>query len=131
MKRFVTILFVLAIILTLCGCSGTRVNRDADVTLTFQYGDENISVVLPDEEAAKVIDILDGNRYDPMFSGVPSCGFNPDVSLKVDNRVFAIACDLCNYVQDLGNLRFFSIPQKDMEYIRSLFEEYGGYFPCV
>lgn len=131
MKRLLAIFVILSIMVAVCGCSKTSVSEGADVTLTFIYGDKNISVTLEDSEAEKVIDILSGNNYDPILSGIPSCGFDKNVSLKVGGHVFAIACDSCNSVQDLGNLRYFSISQEDMEYIHSLFEKHGGYFPCI
>ena len=131
MKRLFVFLLLFAVMLSVCGCTKTRVNKNADVTLNFIYSDKNISVSLDAEEAEKVTDILSGKRYSPRFSGIPACGFNKDISLKVGIRVFAIACDTCNCVQDLGNLKFFDIPQDDMAYIHSLFEKYGGYFPCV
>ena len=131
MKRFFAVLMILVMLVSICGCSKTSVNKNADVILTFAYGGDNIRVTLEDDEAEKVIDILNEKNYDPIFSGVPSCGFDKNISLKVENRVFAIACDTCNCIQDLGNLRYFDIPKEDMEYIHSLFEKYGGYFPCV
>jgi hypothetical protein len=101
------------------------------VTLTFIYEDINVSATLSDEEAEKVIAILDGKRYDSFTSGLPACGFDKNISLKVGGRVYAVACDTCNYIQDFGNLRYFTITKEDMEYIHTLFENYGGYFPCV
>ena len=131
MKRTFVILMILTLMFSMCACYQTSISKNADVTLTFIRGDANISVLLEDGAAKKVIDILDQNKYTPILSGVPSCGFDKNVSLKVGNRVFAIACDTCNCIQDLGNLRYFDIPQADMDYIHSLFEEYGGYFPCI
>ena len=131
MKRLLTVLIILVVLFSLCSCSETSVSKNSEVTLTFIYGEKNIRVTLEDDEAEKVIDILNGNNYDPISSGVPSCGFDKNVSLKVGGHVFAIACDMCNSIQDLGNLRYFSVTQEDMEYIRSLFEKYGGYFPCI
>ena len=131
MKRLFIVLMILVVLVSFCGCSKTNASKNSDVTLTFIYGEENISITLEDDEAEKVIDILDGNNYDPIFFGVPSCGFDENISLSVGGRTFAIACDTCNTVQDLGNLRYFNIPNEDMEYIHSLFEKYGGYFPCV
>ena len=132
MKRYIAIFVALALVLVLVlfGCTRTRVNTSADVTLTFIYQEKNICVTLEEDEAKKVAVILNGNRYDPFYL-IPSCGFDENISLKVGGRTFAIACDTCNYVQDLGNLRFFDISKKDMEYIHSLFEKYGGRFPCV
>ena len=131
MKKLFCILAVLLLTLSMCGCGQTSVDKNADVTLTFVYGDVNINVTLEKEEADRVIQILDGKNYISVIDGTPKCGFNANISLKVGNRVFAIACDTCNCVQDMGNLRYFDIPQEDMDYIHSLFEKYGGYFPCV
>lgn len=131
MKRFLSILTILLLLVSICGCSQTSVSNGSDVTLTFIYGDKDIRVTLEEDEAEKVIEILDGNEYDPISSGIPSCGFDGNVSLKVGGRTFAIACDTCNCIQDLGCLRYFTIPQEDIQYIHSLFEKYGGSFPCI
>ena len=131
MKRSFVILVVLVILVSICGCAKTSVNKNADVTLSFVYGENDIHVKLDDSETQKIIDILNGNNYNPISSGVPSCGFDKNISLKVDGRTFSIACDTCNCIQDLGNLRYFDIAKEDMDYIHSLFEKYGGYFPCV
>ena len=109
MKRFFAVLMVLVVLVSICGCAKTSANKNADVTLSFVYGEDNISVTLEDYEAEKVIDILNGNNYDPISSGVPSCGFDKNISLKIGGRTFAIACDTCNCIQDLGNLRYFDI----------------------
>ena len=131
MKPLWATLMILAILFSFCGCTKTNAKTGSDVTLNFIYADKNIHVTLKDTEAEKVIDILNGKKYQPIASGITSCGFDKNISLKVGNRVFAIACDTCNCVQDLGNLRYFDISQEDMIYIHSLFEKYGGYFPCV
>lgn len=131
MKQLSVILLILVFMLSICGCSQTSVSKNTEVTLTFIYGDKDIHVILEDSEAEKVIDILNGNTYTPVSSGVPSCGFGKNISLKVGDRVFAIACDTCNSIQDLGNLRYFNISPEDMEYIHSLFEKHGGTFPCI
>ena len=131
MKRLLTVLIILVVLFSLCSCSETSVSKNSEVTLTFIYGEKNIRVTLEDDEAEKVINILNGNNYDPVSFGVPSCGFDKNISLKIGGRTFAIACDTCNCIQDLGNLRYFDIPKEDLEYIHSLFEKYGGYFPCI
>ncbi len=131
MKRVCALFVLLSLMLSLYACAETSVDENADVALTFEYGAENICVELDEAEASKVIAILNGKTYDSIFSGVPSCGFSENISLKVGNQTFAIACDTCSYIQDLGNLKFFSVPKEDMNYIHSLFEAYGGYFPCI
>lgn len=131
MKQLCAIFAILAAMLSLCACAKTSIDEKTDIALNFVYGEENIRVTLEADEAKRVTAILNGNRYASIWDGVPSCGFNEDISFKVGDRVYAIACDTCNRVQDLGNLRYFDIPVDDMEYIHSLFEKYGGYFPCV
>lgn len=131
MKRLFAILILLVVSVSIFSCAKTSVPKDSNVTLTFICREENIRVTLEDIEAKKVISILDRQHYDSNIFLIPSCGFDKNISLKVGNRVFAIACDTCNCIQDLGNLRYFEIPEEDMEYIHSLFEKYGGYFPCI
>lgn len=128
MKRNLALILVLSVLFLICGCAKTSVRKNADVTLSYIYGEDNINVTLTDDEAQKVIEILSGNSYEPVFSGVHSCGFDKNVSLKAGGRTFAIALDTCNCIQDLGTLRYFDIPEEDMEYIHSLFEKYGGSF---
>ena len=133
MKRFVCIMVFLsaAFLLLLWGCSETRLSSGSDVTLNFRVYGENISVKLTEDEAQRVIEILDGNAYDSIFDGIPSCGFGEEVSLQIGNRKFAIAMDTCNCVQDLNSLRYFTVSQEGIDYLHLLFEKYGGYFPCI
>ena len=48
MKRFFAVLMILVVLVSICGCSQTSVNKNADVILTFVYGEDNISVTLED-----------------------------------------------------------------------------------
>lgn len=130
MKRLLCIGVVILMLTAGCGCAKTSVGANSEVTLTFIYGGKDIHTALSDEEAEKVIAILDGNIYDPVSAGVPSCGFDKDISFTVDGRVYAIACDTCNCIQDLGNEKFFTVSEEEIEYIHTLFEHYGGSFPC-
>lgn len=132
LKQLWVVLLILIIIFSLYACSKTRVAGNQDVTLLFIYEDKNITATLTDEEAAKVIEILNGKTYDPtILLGSPSCGFWEDVALKVGERTFSIASDGCSCIRDGSNRMYFDIPEEDMAYIHALFEKYGGYFPCV
>jgi hypothetical protein len=131
MKRVYSLFIILVLAVTICGCSQTSVDQGSEVMLTFNFLEENICLTLTADEAEKIVDILDGKKYNSFTSGIPSCGFDKDISLTADGRTYAIARDTCNCIQDWGNLRFFDIPKEDMAYIHSLFEKYGGYFPCI
>ena len=78
MKRLFIVLMILVVLVSICGCSKTNASKNSDVTLTFIYGEENISITLEDDEAEKVIDILNGNNYDPIFSA-----FLPAVLMRI------------------------------------------------
>ena len=131
MKRLLGFLLTLFMMLAVCGCGRTDTGSSNNVILTFDNMGENIQVTLTEEEAAQVIDILDGNTYAPAFTGVPACGFSEEISLTVGDRIYAIACDTCSTVQDCSKGKYFSIRDGEMAYIHALFENYGGYFPCV
>ena len=131
MKRLCAVVLILIAILSIFVRSETEVRRNAAVTLDFVYEETSIHVTLTDEEAAKVMEILNGNTYDPILLGYPACGFWKDVALKVGNRRFSIAGDACNCIYDASRFHYFDIPKEDMAYIHALFEKYGGYFPCV
>ena len=131
MKRLCAVVLILIAILSIFVHSETEVRRNAAVTLDFVYEETSIHVTLTDEEAAKVMEILNGNTYDPILLGYPACGFWKDVALKVGNRRFSIASDACNCIYDASRFHYFDIPKEDMAYIHALFKKYGGYFPCV
>ena len=131
MKRICAVVLILIATLSIFVRSETEVRRNAAVTLDFVYEETSIHVTLTDEEAAKVMEILNGNTYDPILLGYPACGFRKDVALKVGNRRFSIASDACNCIYDASRFHYFDIPKEDMAYIHALFEKYGGYFPCV
>jgi len=131
MKRVICILLVFVVTFGCIGCGKTNVSATSEATLNFNNLEENIHVTLTDTEAETVVRILRGNRYDPRWAGVPSCGFSEEISLEVNNCAYAIARDDCNYIMDCSAQRYFTISQKEMTEIRALFEKYGGYFPCV
>lgn len=132
MKRLLCFVVLLCCLLVLSGCRETRISENATVTLYFRCYDNDIVQELTAEEAAKVIEIVNGNAFKSTFVyGVPSCGFSKEVSLKIGGRYYAVAMDTCNNMQDLGTLQYFDISEEGVDYIHALFEKYGGYFPCI
>ena len=72
MKRFIYIALVIIILLVIYYILPiSNVKRNDKVELILIYDEQNIQVVLPDDEANKVKDILDGNLYD-LFPGTPA-----------------------------------------------------------
>ena len=130
MRKALSLFLIVFVLLALCACGGTNLNESAKVKLHFVYKEDDIHVTLTEEEATKVVEILEGREYQSRFAGIPMCGFDSDISLQVGLVKYAVARDMCNNLEDFGRLKFCSVPEEDMAYIRSLFEKYGGYFPC-
>ncbi len=131
MKRILCIIFSVLMMLTLCACGTSNKNKVSEVTLVFNANGENVSETLTDEEAAKLIEIFDGNSLQNLYRGTPSCSFDENVAIKIADRTYAIALDTCGIVKELSSNKHFSITDEDIAYIHSVFVKYGGYFPCV
>ncbi|MBR4309240.1 MAG: hypothetical protein IKT58_06570 [Oscillospiraceae bacterium] len=130
MKKLICLSLVLVILCSLCACAKTVVEEEQEVTLHFVFDEAETHARLAEDEAAHVIEILNGKRYDIVVD-TPICGFDKNISLQVGERTYAIARDTCTYILDCGNMRYFVVSVEDMDYIHALFEQYGGSFPCV
>ncbi|MBE6562609.1 MAG: hypothetical protein E7660_02610 [Ruminococcaceae bacterium] len=131
MKRLLCIVLAFLMLFALYSCNTSSIKEGSEVTLIFAVGEKNISEKLTDEEAARMIEILDGNSLTNRVRGVPSCSFDENVAIKIGSRTYAIALDTCGTVMETGSLKYFNISDEDIAYIHSVFEKYGGYFPCV
>ena len=126
MKRFIYIALVIIILLVIYYILPiSNVKRNDKVELILIYDEQNIQVVLPDDEANKVKDILDGNLYD-LFPGTPACGFMKCYGFKIGDNYFAMPLDSCNTINDSKTQRYFDVSQEEMDYLRSLFLKYDS-----
>ena len=130
MKRFLYIALVVVILILVIYCilPKSNVNSNDQVELILIYDEQDIQVVLPDDEANKVKDILDGNLYD-LFPGTPACGFMKCYGFKIGDNYFAMPLDSCNTINDSETndsetQRYFVVSQEEMDYLRSLFQKY-------
>ena len=124
MKKTVFTIVIVTIMIMLCGCARTKIDKNSDVKLTFIYEDQNLNATLDDSDAKKIISILDGNRY----TGATACYFDENISFNIDDEIFAVACDGCRVIKDISNQKYFWVSDSDMKYIRSVFEKHGGHF---
>ena len=126
MKRFIYIALVIIILLVIYYILPiSNVKRNDKVELILIYDEQDIQVVLPDDEANKVKDILDGNLYD-LFPGTPACGFMKCYGFKIGDNYFAMPLDSCNTINDSKTQRYFDVSQEEMDYLRSLFQKYDS-----
>ena len=131
MKRIICFVLSILAVFALCSCNMSKVEAGSEVTLIFAVGDKNISEKLTEDEAARMIEILDGNSLTNRVRGIPSCSFDENVAIKIGSRTYAIALDTCGTVMETVSNKYFNISDEDIAYIHSVFEKYGGYFPCV
>lgn len=126
---------VAAVILLVVGAAlfltgKTSVPDEQPVTLVFQYADEDVQVVLPQDEADRVRSILNHKTYyDPLT--ILSCGFDENVSFRIGSKTYCMACDDCDSVMELPTNRYFDIGEEGRAEIVEIFEKYGGRFPCI
>lgn len=117
MKRFISVLFFVA--LFLCGCSS--VSADG-AELVYNEGQVRICTVLTDEEAEAVASAFDNKL---LYSDNPSCGFSADYSITCGGREYWIAGDSCTIVKDCESGKFFTISESDRTMIDELVEKYS------
>ena len=126
-SRIIIILSAILVAIVLVSCSRIGNIPDmANAVLTFKYNDSNIEVSLSEKESKTIRSIFYGRN---LYTDTPSCGFSEEVSIRFGDMVFCIACDNCAIIR--YNDRYFSVSDNDREVINSIFEKYGGFFPCI
>ena len=128
MKKTLLLICSLLILVLLTSCSRVFVSSDALAELTFKYGDISVSATLTKEESEQLSNIVNGKT---LYAGNPSCSFDVNISFQIRDRVFCPACDSCGKVKDCKTGKYFNISEAERETIESIFEKYGGSFPCV
>lgn len=127
--RRISAVILAVLLLFSAGCAKTETIDFSQATLKFIYADREIVQVLDADDTAKIAEMFSSRIADR--SSIPSCGFDEDISITFGDRVFAIAGDDCPVVKDCAKDSHFYITEADKAYLVSLFEEYGGFFPCV
>ena len=126
-SRIIIILSAILVAIVLVSCSRIgNIPDTANAVLTFKYNDSNIEVSLSEKESKTIRSIFNGRN---LYTDTPSCGFSEEVSIRFGDMVFCIACDNCAIIK--YNDCYFSVSDNDREVINSIFEKYGGFFPCI
>lgn len=125
MKRFRNIVFVIVVLmLVIYGIlPKNRINRNDEVKLVLIYDEQDIQVVLPDDEASKIRDIMDGKIY-YLFPGMPACGFSKCYGFSIGDTFYAVAIDSCGTIMNCSSDQYFDVSEEEINYIHSLFEKY-------
>lgn len=127
-KIALCIVALISAALIFIGCERIFIFSGGNATLTFIFGDKHIVQTLTEEETKTVKELFSGKPSS--FFELPACPFDENISISFGSQTFAIAGDDCDTVKDWGMNRYFDIGPEGKEYIKALFEKYGGYFPC-
>ena len=127
MKKIALIVYVLVMMLCVCGCSRIRIPQDELAVFTYHepVKDNTITIVeiLTAEESARVRQILMDAEHN---AGIGGCHYTEDISFTFGDQVFAVACDGCETIWDIQNDKYYVVDKEDWAYIEALFERYGG-----
>ena len=80
------------------------------------------------KESEVIIEIFNGKL---IIKDSPSCGFGKSCSIKIDDKTFCIASDLCGEVYVLEKDKYFSLNYEENQKVRSILIKYGFEFPCI
>ena len=133
MKRLVVIFLSCCLLLGLCGCGVVRLKPDDVVQISYRNEHTGVSFreMLTEQEKVTVVNILNGKPQKfSVFNGVPSCSFDPQVSIIVNGTTFALALDKCGMLQNCNTKQYISISDSERKAIEALFTTRGGTFPC-
>ena len=130
MKRFLPLLLIVALMISISGCSRIHISQNELAVLTYHEpvvnNTETIVETLSAEESARVRQILTNAKYNP---GIGGCYYTEDISFTFGDQVFAVACDGCETIWDIQNDKYYAVDQEDWAYIKALFKQYGGKLP--
>ncbi len=134
-KRIVKLLFVVFVLcaLFLAGLflyfhSTIRISDESLGIAKFIYGDTKIETEISDENLNQLVDVFEGKI---LKIDSPSCGFTENVSVKIDDKTFCIACDTCGVIYLLEEDKYFYLNDEENETIRKILEGYGFELPCI
>lgn len=128
MKKLFLYLVCVCLVLSLCSCGIVTVDEYVTVKLVYRYDYVDVETQLTQQESEKICDIFNGKV---LLSDNPSCGFDENISLIINNKVYSPACDDCCIVKDCSSGKYFNISRSERDTIEEIFVAYGGHFPCV
>lgn len=118
----------LLLLVALCSCNTEQVNLTEynEGTIVFVYGDKQICEMLDYTDTSKLKGII---NYKVLYNDNPSCGFDDNISLRFDDKIFSIACDGCPIIKYNG--KYISLSENEIILMHNIMEKYGAVFPCV
>lgn len=127
--RSIIIPSLVIVILFIVNFSTTVIIKNDNVFAKYIYADKSIITELSDEDSKTVINILNG-KHISIFD-LPSCGFDENVAVIINDKTFCIACDECGTVYYKERNGYISLDNNENEKLREILSAYGFEWPCV
>ena len=106
--------------------------NNAEVVFVYDYYDNdedaNIRETLSEDDLKTVKEILNGKKPYWEF-GVPSCGFDENISIQFGDKVFSPACDGCNIIRYRN--KYIRVSDGEINIIHRVMRKHGAHFPCI
>lgn len=127
-KIGIAVSVVIIIVLLIFNFSTVLLLENRTVTAIYIYGDKNITTELLQEDAKKVIRILNGKHISIFY--LPACGFDENVAVIINGKTFCIACDECGTVYFKERNGYIDLEKSENEELRKILSDYGFEWPC-
>ncbi len=102
--------------------------QTSSAQVVYINGDVQFKETLTNEDALAVYAVFNGKTL--KADSAPG-RFTSNVSIRFGEQIFYIACDRSPVVKLQNKDKYFPITQGDRKLIESIFEKYGGTFPCI
>ena len=127
MKKCISMLMVVAILLTFSGCATIEHEKDASVTLCMIRDSITVTEAVTDEEAAVILDILNGKTANKSFLTTRwSCPFGFELAIRIDDALYLIAQDDCNVIWKEETTSVYRISDEEKEALEQIFLAHGS-----
>ena len=128
-KRASIVVLMLLLMVSLAGCEkkAIEIDRTDKVVLNYSYKNVVFDEELPQSEAEKMIEIINGKS---IRSDNPSCGFSEEISITIGDYIFCVAQDGDGFLK-VEDGKYIILDDEERAVLDELFSKYGGTFPCV
>ncbi len=129
MRRIILTMIICSLSLCFCACgSSVKIDTNDKAVARFAYADKDINTGFATEDFKEIAAIFNGKT---LYKDSPSCSFDENIAVIIDDCHYCIANDTCGVVYVKEKDKYFSLSDEENEKLRDLLEGYGFTFPCV
>lgn len=131
-KALICILILIALVILafiMIGYPKTDLSNVYEAEIIFKYQEKDIIEKISREDLTSIKNILDKKE---LYRDNPSCGFDENISIKLDNdALLLIARDGCPIIYYKNEDKYFTLSETEKEKLHEILIQYGMEFPCI